>query len=327
MAGGTARERIAFILGQDEPGTPPMFRFARGYFLTDPGDRADRVVSGARSLKEALGHLAAHPASNGRPWGVINLVVHGNATGLMDTPVLPGGPATTTSSLAEAMGAGALPPLPPGRIDGDTEIRIQSCSLGRDPELLAALAEAFTGDGQPTVRASIYYTAFAEPLPGLFTRHLSQSWTVILDPGPPPDPQTLGTIFRKQHPGAPIDPVDALERVSPRFLGDPFTLEHPMNLTWSTVYGDPRQMPDFPGQARFESWLRSQLPFRTRLATLGIRFDQLRWTMTRTTGLFRGVERPVLRATGEGRSITFLRALREPGAEDWRNGQFYVSTR
>jgi hypothetical protein len=321
-AEGTGRESIAFILGEDAPGAAPMYRLATGFFRTDPLERSDQVITEVRSLRGVRDHLLAHAPANGQPWGVIDLVVHGSAEGLLDLPPAPGADLTTRKTLRDALATGALPPLPPAVADPLTEIRVHSCSLGKAPDFLGLLSQAF--GGAPKVRASRYYTAFEEPSPGCFTRFLCDSWDLALDRGPRPAAGILAERFRRKHPGAGID-AGALERGASRWPGDTFSYELPVTFTWTVVYAEAEQVPFLFSQRLFEVWLRNQAPLVLRLNSLGFGVEQMGWTRLRTTHPEGGLELPALKIMGEGRRVLVLRGLTGSGPLDWKDGRYYVT--
>ena len=93
------REKITFILGAEvrDNGTRDDYYFtARNFFERNP---AGTLVTDLRSLAEVRQHLDRHTPSNGRPWGEVNIVVHGNHDGGMGAAVAPGEKEVATYNL------------------------------------------------------------------------------------------------------------------------------------------------------------------------------------------------------------------------------------
>ena len=83
------RERITFIMGQQEPtsATNRFYRSATHYFQINP---AGNLVNEPRTLEALRNYLENNRPDNGQPWGEINIVVHANEEGGMSIPVFAG---------------------------------------------------------------------------------------------------------------------------------------------------------------------------------------------------------------------------------------------
>ena len=72
------RTSITFILGEDNSTYNQYYTLANHYYRLSPDDRTEVVVEGLTALSQVLDYLRKHPSDNGRPYGLINLVSHGN---------------------------------------------------------------------------------------------------------------------------------------------------------------------------------------------------------------------------------------------------------
>jgi len=72
------RSSITFILGKDEPGRNPYYKLADQYYRMSSSDKTEYVVDNLNNLLDVRNYLTRHRPSDGRPWGLINLVSHGN---------------------------------------------------------------------------------------------------------------------------------------------------------------------------------------------------------------------------------------------------------
>lgn len=327
------RASVTFLLGEDEDARLPMFQLAADHFARDPQERTNHVVRRVRSLREARDYLARFAPEDGRPWGLVNLVAHGRE-GLMDVPVVVGGPRTTGASLDAARKDGSLPPLEDGVVDAVTEVRLHGCAVGRDAHLLKAMSLALGGedDQRPLVRGTRWYTSYRpqDPQSEVPTRYLCQSWDVAFPPGSQPSPQALAQQFQTLHPGIAVDLEGALARDSARFQGDAFSYETPLTFTWTQAYLG-REVPRLPaGPLATRKWLLSQADFQTRLHTTGFRYEDFRWDVRATHVEVHGDSYPALEVRGEARARHLLQGLRAEGTPPqlaFSDERYYASAR
>ncbi len=333
------RDRITFILGSDEDPTRPMYRLALEHFTTDPLEATPTVIGDLRSLKEVLDYLAAQSPAGGRPWGLINLVVHANAQGNLDVPLEPGGPPTTVVSLEAALSEARLTPLGSDRLDARSEIRLHGCALGRNAPMLSLLSEAFAGrtTQRPLTRASKWFTCFrtrSEDAPDAPTRVLCESWDLVYRPSAAPTPELLARRFKAQNPEVDLDPKEALTRRASRWLGDAFSYEAPVKFSWTVVFPGGRQLPEAPPPGRLRQWLLAQEGFQRNLQGAGVRFSDLDWSLTPAWTPVGSSRFPSLRVEGRGRAVHLLRALRNPEGSTqppphlaWEDERYYAAAR
>lgn len=327
------RASITFILGEDADPALPLYRLAQEHFQFDPVERTDDVVPQLRSLQEVRNFLADHPPQDRRPWGVINLVVHGSSTGFMEVPLIPGDPPVTPQRLCASF-PGAFPPLPDQIVDADTELRIHGCSLGRNPGVLKALSRALGGeDGQrPLVRATPWFTCFRTREPGTprTTRFLCENWDVVYRPGTTPDPSTLRARL-KGSPAPPFNLEEALGRSTSGPQGAPFSYVSPRTFTWTVVYPG-SEPPPVTGPRFLRRWLQSQVEFMRKLHAAGGTFDQYLWKAEPVRHALGGEWFPALRVTGTACNLHLLRPLpNRPRPHDapeaWTDAGLYTSVR
>jgi hypothetical protein len=333
------RDRITFILGSDEDPARPLYRLAEAHFTLDPLEGTPTVIGDLRSLKEVVDYLAAQPPAGGRPWGVINLVVHANAQGLLEVPIEPHGAPTTQATLRAALERGTFASLGPDRLDAATEIRLHGCALGRNPQMLGLISRAFGGGNpqRPLTRASKWFTCFRSRTaesPQEPTRVLCENWDLVFRPSAPLTLDTLAGRFKTQNPLADFDPKEALARRTSRWLGDAFCYEAPLRFTWTVVFPGGQKAPEPPSPSRLPQWLLAQEAFQRGLRKAGIRFADLDWSVQPTTTPVGGSNLPSLFVEGRGRSIHLLRALRNPiGSTEppphlaWEDTRFYAAAR
>lgn len=330
-SGGTdtaRRESITFILGVDEDPSFPMYQMAEAHFSQDPSDRTDHLVCAAHSFSEARNYLAEHPPVNGRPWGLVNLVIHGSGSGQMDVPLFAGESPATVEKLENAARKISFAPLPDELLDETSEIRMHGCALGMQPGLPSAVSRILGGSDprRPLVRASRWYTCYREHpgAPGSVERFLSEGWTTTYPPGKRPSGPVLIQRLKRQCTSLNIE--DALSRRTPRFPGDTFSEESPVRVRWTLVFGRGDELPVMDDSGRFRIWLASQGGLQRYLRSCGMNFDQFRWRgvwslYNNTKGEWLSLE-----VLGEGETLHVFRSNSSPGlgfedSRQWAQGR------
>jgi len=135
-----SREGITFILGEDRERDNPFYAEAETYYRHSFKDRTEHLITTCRSMQEVREYLVSYPPSNHRPWGLINLVSHGNQWIGLSVRLIPGGKRTSESSIRKALGEDLFLPLPDSIIDNHSTIYVHGCAVGKNIELLGAMA-------------------------------------------------------------------------------------------------------------------------------------------------------------------------------------------
>jgi hypothetical protein len=138
------RQDAIFILGADAPREAGFHAAARAYYEAQrrPGDL---LVTGAASWSEVRELLARSGARGNLPWGRVVLVVHGSEWTGLDLPVFSGAERPRASELDELLATQAFPALPSAVLDRRSTLVIESCGLGRRPDLLSLYARLLSG--------------------------------------------------------------------------------------------------------------------------------------------------------------------------------------
>ncbi|HJU84425.1 MAG TPA: hypothetical protein VJ600_09455 [Holophagaceae bacterium] len=336
------RESITFILGQDEEASRPLYAMADRYYRLDPGERTDHVQAGLRSLAEVRDFLAAHPPLDGRPWGVVNLVVHGNASGLLESPVWPGGGPATPELLSKVLAAKALAPVPDTVLDAKSELRVLGCSLGQRPRMLTLLSRAFGGEDseRPLVRSSLLFMGFTsdERLPAGCGRCLWEAWTLPFRPGARPSATEAAARLQALDPRAGMDWRTAITRDHPLRATDCYAYEQRAEFHYTMVYPGEAEAPGLQNPGGSLRRLMENQGFQEALGRAGTPWNLYRWRVERTR--YRtpeGASLPALVATGTAACLIVLRpqadadpadpALRRLLRPSWEDPRFFASSR
>ena len=333
-ASRSPRESITFLLGSDENPLQPMFCLAEAYFREDATERTDHVVPTCKSLVEVRNGLVEKAPRTGQPWGIVNLVVHGDPLGRIGTPLFPDGSPIDPDALQKAFATHRFEPLPDTLVDEGTEIRIHGCSIGKNPQLLHALSRILGGEDphRPVVRASPYFSCFQRQ-DGKVVRFLSESWSLNFLPGERPSAEALATTFHRRFPKAGINPKEALSFLSAKRSGDVFSLESHSSYTWKVRFQG-GGAPALRTRGELLAWLRAQNDLQHSLRAASLEFSRMHWEVALMGEDLEGFGNSVVRFLGLGRVVHLFRALESPGIGekgstrlDWGDARYFVSAR
>jgi hypothetical protein len=141
LSAAVSRKVITFILGPD---TDKFYKSAHEYWR-QPG-RTDVLVTKLRTLTDVLDYLQKNPPPNGRSWGQVNLITHANEEGGMGIKISAESQNNVSpEELEEKIKAGAIPKVDGSIVDYHTDVNVHGCAIGRSPEMLKELSQAFSG--------------------------------------------------------------------------------------------------------------------------------------------------------------------------------------
>lgn len=153
MADPVERADAVFVLGSDGSRTNAFFSSATAYYSARL-EREDLLVTTARSWAEVRELLVRSPQRGANPWGRVVIVAHGSQWTGLTVPVFPDGSPPRASELATLIDTQAFPPLPAGVLDADSQLLLETCGLGRRPDLLDLHARLLVGDDARGMKVS-----------------------------------------------------------------------------------------------------------------------------------------------------------------------------
>ena len=221
------RTAITFIMGEDNSLYNQYYTLAGYYYRLNREDRTEMVVEGLRSLSEVLDYLREHPTENGLPYGLINIVSHGNEFVDLQMKIIPRGRRTSAEALYDALLDGTLVPLESGVVDSQTVVWLHGCAVGNNQLLLNVLARTF-GDGNGVkVKASKlfeYYAYLSQNKNPMSVRHyFARTWYAYYHPDSVMDEQAMVRQLRQRYPDDTTHWCEGLQR---RFQDNPSELYH-----------------------------------------------------------------------------------------------------
>lgn len=331
------RACITFILGEDREEDNRYYAEATNYYTYNKKGKTDFLVTTCRSLLEVRDYLEQHKPGNGFPWGLINLVSHGNQWTGLSVRVTPDIKRTTTAKLAECMADGTWKRLPETVVDKDTEIILHGCGVGNNQPLINTLAMAFGGqDHQPVVRASRLFEYYASVMDNDISEtehYLADTWTVSYRMGERPATTELMNAFREKYPHTAIDWYGALNREQPRWTGDSYHYTFEIPVKWIL-----RMSHDsIPDESTQLAWIASHREITTELEGLEIPYDQFKWSFTKVyADNDDGSKSPAIWVKGYCTVLTVLQALTTgnsgqgmlsvPFEPAWSDSGYYYTT-
>lgn len=283
-SGDSQRESITFILGEDKKDSKPYYSLAFDYYKTDKSARTEYIINSCRSLSEVRDYLRNNPPGNGQPWGLINLVSHGNEWYGMSVPVTPESKRSSTERITEFVNTGKFASLSDSLVDDSTEIFLHGCGLGNDKGLLKIVAKAFGGNGKrPVVRASKlkeYYSSVRNTDEVLTSQlFYARTWSVYYKMKEKPDDDFLNQEFLKTFPDEKINWNAALSRTNPVTPGDVFHYTINVPVYYMKQYNSTDSLPDLSTEEKKIKWLALQKTLTDIIAKSKIPMDKFKWTI------------------------------------------------
>ena len=308
------RENITFILGKDDEPGNNYFSAATNYYYQHPTDKTERVISTCNSLLDVRNYLVDYPPLNGNPWGIINLVAHGNEWSGLSIPTLPGGKRTTVTSLSYAIETNQFKPLPILLADAHTTFQIHGCAVGRNEELLKAIRIAFAGQRKLKVDASPYFIKYNTgnyfKRKGNFSRQLFEGYYAFYPNSYRPSDEKLIHQLKGRYPKENIDWGKALKKNIP--INNTEIYHHTFNIpiVWIVAYPEEKSLPDLEKWKAQKTWLSLQKELINLLKEYKIPQEHFQWTFLKVTHtLDNGKKVPAIRAIGLCTVLTVLRPL------------------
>ena len=262
------RISVTFIMGRDNSAYNPYYSLANQYYRLNPDERTEVVVDSLTALSQVLDWLRLHPADNGLPYGLVNLVTHGNEFIDLQMTVTPDGQRTSVESLRQAMADSLLLPPDSTVIDRHTLIYLHGCAVGQNQSLLDALAQAF--GNRATVQASKLFEYYAylssNHNPQSIRHYFARTWYAFYHPDSNYNEASLLQQLRHRY---PADTTHWREGLHRRLQENPSQLYHYSFIVpclWDEVYASPADMPLVNTRTRRCQWVADNADFRSLLA-------------------------------------------------------------
>lgn len=276
------RESITFILGEDKELDNPFYAEATNYYLFNEEGKTEQVVTNCRSLLEVQDYLNENHPAGQMPWGLINLVSHGNQWVGLSVKVTPHSKRATSERIREYMENDSLIQLSDSIIDNETEIFIHACGLGNNKEILNTIADAFSGgDSKPKVRASKLFEFYTSVKDNDVVResqmYYADAQFISYKMGYKPEDQIVVNLLNQKYPNSDIDFSDAVSREQARFVGDTYHYTFEVPVKWVIKYKDSASYPDLSTKKLQVKWINEQKEITDVLKKIDIPINKFNW--------------------------------------------------
>ena len=317
------RESITFILGEDKGSENPYYTEALNYYRLSDKERTEYIVDTARSLLSVRNYLEENSPRNGQPWGLVNLVVHGNQWIGLSAPVVPGGMRTSVSSLQDAMAARTFLPLGQEVVDPRTEIVINGCGVGNNEELLETIRIAFGGqkelDALPGVSSTKYFTfyesSYYKGIPTNSTKYFADYWYTFYAGGVRPNDKQLVRQLEQQFPDADVTWEQALKREEANSGNEAYHTTFRVPVLWTVTYPSVVERPALETRSEQQAWLEGQPELLTNIQQLGIPLHHFQWDFWPVDYEFEdGTVEPAIKAVGWCTVLCVLKRVKDKNA-------------
>jgi hypothetical protein len=260
------RRSITFILGKDENTRNPYYSLANEYYRLSDSEKTEIVIDTFVSLLEVRNYLANHRPENGRPWGLINLVSHGNEFIDLSVLVSPTGARVSEESLRKAIDDSVFRPLDSIAADKKTLFNLHGCSVGNNTALLNALGIAFGGNEKPArVKASKlfeYYACLSQNNnPQIIRHYYARVWYAYYKADSVPGEDALAKQLKRKYPKDNVDWVEAIKKQYPSNPSEAYHINLNIPVSWEDFYENKNQLPDWSTKTKQLKWLEHKTEF------------------------------------------------------------------
>jgi hypothetical protein len=268
------RSAITFILGTDENPRNPYYSLADAYYRLSDSEKTEIVIDTIYSLSGVLDYLAANRPRNGRPWGLINLVSHGNEFIDLSVTVTRYGPRVSEASIDQAIRDTLLRPLDSSIVDSRTLISLHGCAVGKNTGLLRQLGVAFGGSHPVRVHASKlfeYYGNISNSDNPKFIRHYyARAWYAYYHPDSTVTDEQFATVLRSRYPRESVRWEEAVSRYHPSNPSEEYNMRFIIPVVWQDFFEKREDLPDLRTKLRQDEWLRGKPEFQALMDKTGI---------------------------------------------------------
>ena len=283
------RSSVTFIMGSDHYTYNQYYTLASHYYRINAEERTDYVVESITSLSRLLEWLQHNPTPDSLPWGVVNIVTHGNEFLDLEMTVTPGGRRTSPQLLQEAIDKALLKIPDSSIIDQRTQLILHGCAVGNNQPLLDGLTAAFGGRTPVTASKLFEYYAYLTPNrnPQNIAHYYARAWYAFMHPDSAYDEDAVVRQLRKRY---PADTTHWREGLRRRFQDNPSQIYHYSFIvpcTYSEFYEEASNLPSVSNAQKRQKWVDSHSDFREMLksTTIPEEYFQIKfYRQSRVTG-------------------------------------------
>ena len=266
------RASITFIMGSDDWAYNQYYTLAAHYYRMNPDSRTDRVVEGLTSLSQLLHYLRQNPTPDSMPYGLINIVTHGNEFIDLQMKLTPGGERTSAKAIAQALADGRFNASPGLPVDSATFIFLHGCAVGNNQELLDQLATLFGNSAKVMASRLFEYYAYLSPNrnPQSVEHYYARTWYAFYNPDSTYNEDAIVRQLRQRYPSDTTHWREGLRR---RLQNDPTQLYHysfTVPCNYVEYYENAAEIPSVNSRQQRQKWIAEHDDFTDLMNITGI---------------------------------------------------------
>ena len=269
------RTSITFVMGKDNSEFNQYYALANNYYRLSPEDKTEIVIDSINSILGVCNYLKNNPPKNERPYGLINMVSHGNEFLDLSALVYPKGPRASVTALQKAISDSVFTPLDTFIIDHKSLIYLHGCGVGNNQELLNNLAVAFGSEqNKVKIKSSKLFEYYAyltkNKNPKSIRRYFAKTWYAFYHPDSIPASQEFAKRYSMLYPD---EQIHWEEGVKKRFQSNPSDLYHfsfVVPVRWEEFYDEESDVPMVNTRKRRNEWLMKNEEFLDLIGKTGV---------------------------------------------------------
>jgi hypothetical protein len=279
------RESVTFILGEDKGLKNPYYAQATNYYKYNRSGHTDYLVTTCRSLVEVRNYLIHEKPSNNLPWGVVNLVSHGDQWLGLSVKVTPQSKRSTLERLQEYLKKGTFKPISDSIIDHQSEIILHACGVGNSPEFVTAIAKIFRNHHEvPVVRAPLLFEFYSsikgDTVVEECQKYFANAWITWYKKDQRPGDSVLCNKLTEKYPNSKIAWNDALNRTNPRWAGDVYHYAFNVPVICVIKLAEKDTIPQFSSDEKRLAWLNAQPEIIKAVKSIEITTENFDWNLS-----------------------------------------------
>ena len=259
-------------MGVDKSAYNQYYTLAAHYYRLDPVNRTEIVIDSLVALSQIIHFLNNNPPHDGRPYGIINIVSHGNEFTDLEMPVYPSGPRLSVEALAQAISQPHWPSPGAASVDSLTLINLHGCAIGKNTQLINLIAQAF--GGSLTVQASklFDYYAYLSPNhnPQSVKHYYARVWYAFYHPDSLTDNNYFAHQLSKRYPAQNINWLQALQCRLQSNPGDIYHYSFFVPCIFYQSYPHPDSLPPLNSRRQRLQWVSNNPQFLSLLSRTNI---------------------------------------------------------
>lgn len=267
------RTSVTFIMGDDESQKNNFYKNATYFYHMDITQKTDFVVHSCKTLMDVSEYLSNN--SNGKKFGTINMVCHGNPWQGLSILIAKHLPRANVSNLENALKNKWIKPLCSDGIDHNTIINIVSCGVGKNNDFKSVINKFFTCPDNPyppLINIETHFVNFSDK----HEKRLSDFY-FVLSKYEFDDPQIIANKLQNKYQQILIDWQTAYNHDN-KLSGDrPYKHQFKMLVEWKIGFEHQNEIPNLSKEPDIVTWLKTQNDAMTELEQMKLKLEDFMW--------------------------------------------------